>query len=238
MSALALTTADLRVFESEPRVKDLRLGEVLGYTKPINLRKVIKRNAAELKTHGELSFRGGNSISGKGRVMPEVEFHLNEAQAILVCMFARTTAAAEVRRQVINVFLAYRHGKLSATMPAKTSVKKNRAEPWELMEDRIRQLEKMMGMQGKVDTPEYTRAIAYAPTVLYLDRPDGTRRRQRRPSWWYDLEVRAAAIQHHRQMPIDVATALIRNYFGKERTPSRSSLGRFWLQLDEVRASS
>jgi hypothetical protein len=80
--------------------------------------------------------------------------------------------------------------------------------------------------------------MAYAPTILYLDKADGSRKRQARPRWWYDLEVRAAAIEHHRQMPIAVAVAVIRNFHGKERAPSRSSLARFWLQLDEVRAAS
>jgi hypothetical protein len=237
MGALALTTADLRQLNGEPRVKDIRLGEILGFGKPINVRKLVRRHTKEIERHGE-NISILEKFDGQQSGPASNVYFLNEAQALVVCMHAQTKEAIEVRTQIIEVFLAYRHGKLSATMPAKTPVKKNRAEPWELMEDRIRQLEKMMGMQGKVDSPAYTRAVAYAPTILYLDRPDGTRRRQRRPSWWYDLEVRTAAIEHHRQMPIDVAAALIRNYFGKERTPSRSSLGRFWLQLDEVRAAS
>jgi hypothetical protein len=93
-------------------------------------------------------------------------------------------------------------------------------------------------LQGKVDTPAYTRALAYAPTILFLDKADGTRKRQARPRWWYDLEVRSAIIEHHRQMPVRVAVEVIRNIYGRERAPSSSSLGRFWQQLDEVRAAS
>ncbi|MCC6477972.1 MAG: hypothetical protein IT552_02020 [Sphingomonadaceae bacterium] len=236
MSALALTTADLRPFQGEPRVKDIRIGEVLGFHTPRNVRKLIRRHDKEIRRHGEVCSTMAQTSEAGGR--PSEEFHLNEAQALVVCMHAQTKEAIEVRAQIIEVFLAYRHGRLAATMPAKAPAKRDRSQPWELMEARIRQLEKMMGIQGKVDTPAYTRAIAYAPTILYLDKADGSRKRQSRPRWWYDLEVRSAAIEHHRQMPIDVAVALIRNFFGKERTPSRSSLARFWLQLDEVRAAS
>ncbi|MFN3749349.1 MAG: hypothetical protein ACK4SJ_11760 [Sphingorhabdus sp.] len=239
MSALAITAADLRQIDGQPRIQDLRLAEALGFQRAANIRKIIRRNFGELSQHGEVSLHGGaKPLGGSKGGRPVEGFSLNEPQSILVCMFARTEKAAEVRHQIISVFLAYRHGKLAATMPAKAPAKQQRSQPWELMEARIRQLEKMMGIQGKVDTPAYTRAIAYAPTILYLDKADGSRKRQTRPRWWYDLEVRSAAIEHHRQMPIDVAVAVIRNFFGKERAPSRSSLARFWLQLDEVRAAS
>lgn len=239
MGALALTTADLRPFQGEPRVNFNRVGGLLGYTTEKGMRRLIARHRPELETYGEVLRQTDPKPQNQpfgGR--PNITIYLNESQAVLVCMFARTPQGAEIRRQIINVFLAYRHGKLSATMPAKPPVKKNRAEPWELMEARVRQIEKMMGLQRKVDSPAYTRALAYAPTILFLDKADGSRKRQTRPRWWYDLEVRSAAIEHHRQMPIDVAVTVIRNYFGKERTPSRSSLARFWLQLDEVRAAS
>jgi hypothetical protein len=54
----------------------------------------------------------GASISGKGRVAETVEYYLNEAQALLVCMFSRTDQAAAVRKQIVEVFIAHRHGRL------------------------------------------------------------------------------------------------------------------------------
>jgi hypothetical protein len=38
---------------------------------------------------------------------------LNEAQALLVCLFSRTGKAAEVRRALIEVFTAWRRGQLA-----------------------------------------------------------------------------------------------------------------------------
>lgn len=234
MGALALSTADLRAFGTEPRVHDLRIGEVLGFGQPVNVRKLIRRHQRELVRHGEVFSNVEKTLPQGGR--PATDYYLNEAQALVVCMHAQTPQAVEVRSQIINVFLAYRHGKLTATMPA-ASPSPERAEPWRKMEERVRQLEKLLGIQGKVDSPEYVRAVAYAPTLLWLDKPNGKRRSQRRPRWWYDLAVRGAAIETHRQMTIDEALLVIRCRFPKKAClPSRSSLGRFWLQLDDVRA--
>ena len=42
---------------------------------------------------------------------PTLEYWLNEAQALLVCMFSRTDQAARVRRELVEVFMAWRRGK-------------------------------------------------------------------------------------------------------------------------------
>ena len=41
------------------------------------------------------------------------EYWLNERQALLVCVLSRTERAAEVRRALITVFTAWRHGQLA-----------------------------------------------------------------------------------------------------------------------------
>lgn len=240
MGELALT--DLRQIEGEPRVLDLRLGERLGYGRAVKVREIIRRNVTELRSHGTLKPHGGASISGKGRVMASEEFYLNEAQAVLVCMLARTPAAVELRRQVVQVFLAWRHGRLERSVqparPAKSPKVDERATRWARMERRIEQLEKALKLQAKVEEGEaFARAVAYMPNVLMLDHPDGRRRKQARPRWWYDLPVREAVIAHHRQMTLYRALELLRQEFGNARIPSRSSLARFWLTLDEVRAA-
>ena len=236
MNALALRIDDLRIMEREPRVHDMRLGEILGFSKPINVRKVIRRNATELQSHAELKIQRGNSISGKGRVMGSDEFYLNEAQALLVCMFARTNEAAAARKQIIEVFLAHRHGKL---VPAgRLRPANDRDLPWAKMEQRIKRIERMIDIQAKVESEAFANALAYAPTILYLDGAGGKPKKQTRPRWWYDREVREAVIACHRQMTVDIATESLKQQFGKGRGPSRSSIGRFWLVLDQVRAAS
>ena len=101
---------NLRVVEiaAEPRVLDVALAEALGFERPRVIRELIERNRPELQTFGNLPYRTAK-LAGRGR--PTTECHLNEAQALLVCMFARTPNAAIVRKQVIEVFIAWRQGK-------------------------------------------------------------------------------------------------------------------------------
>lgn len=113
MGALALQPADLRVFDGEVRVQDLRLGEVLGYGNPKKVRTVIRRHVDELLAHGVLTQSESKPLPGSAGGRPERSFMLNEAQAVLVAMFSRTDRAAEARRQIVQVFLAWRHGKLA-----------------------------------------------------------------------------------------------------------------------------
>ncbi|WP_066477418.1 MULTISPECIES: hypothetical protein [unclassified Sphingomonas] len=109
---------------------------------------------------------------------------------------------------------------------------------WADLERRIGQIEKLINLQAQVDQGEpFARAVAYMPGILALEHLDGRRRRQSRPSWWHDLPVRQAVIAHHRQMTITRAVALLKEEFGERRAPSKSSLGRFWKALDEVRAA-
>jgi hypothetical protein len=112
-----LIPTDLQEFGDEARVQDLRLGEVLGYADPKKVRKLIRSNQTELSSHGFLT-QVGSKMPGAGRGRPERHFMLNEAQAILVTMFSRTGRAAEARRQIVQVFLAWRHGKLVPFLPA------------------------------------------------------------------------------------------------------------------------
>ncbi|HEX7821082.1 MAG TPA: BRO family protein [Sphingobium sp.] len=109
------------------------------------------------------------------------------------------------------------------------------AGPWELMERRIEQLERLLTMQERVETTAYARVTTYTPSLLDMKHDGSQRLRQRRFRWWHDVEVREAAIRHHLQMTIDQARLQISVEFGAARAPSRSSLGRFWLTLTKNR---
>ncbi|WHS33224.1 hypothetical protein QLQ09_23495 [Brucella sp. NM4] len=102
------TIADLNTeIDDEPRIKDLRLGEGLGFSRPRAIRQIIERNLAELETYGSSATR-----RGAYRGQPFSEYYLNEGQALLICMFAKTVAAAAVRKALIDVFMEYRRGKV------------------------------------------------------------------------------------------------------------------------------
>lgn len=107
-SALILSKSDIATTNGEARIRDVRLGEVLGLSQPLNIRSVIAANIAELKGLGEVLTQRVKTLPQGGR--PGTEYWLNEAQALLICMFARTERAAEVRKQLIEVFMAWRRG--------------------------------------------------------------------------------------------------------------------------------
>lgn len=107
-SRKTLTIADLNTeIDKEPRVHDICLAGALGYARSYKIREMITRNEVELKAYGSLPLRRGQS-----RGQSFTEYYLNEGQALLICMFAKTVAAAEVRKALIEVFMAYRVGRI------------------------------------------------------------------------------------------------------------------------------
>lgn len=92
----------------EPRLYDLRLAERLGFERPRDIRKMIERNRAELEGYGEICATVAQNTDPRGRGRPGTEYYLNEGQSLLLCMFSRTEKAAEVRKEVIEVYMAYR----------------------------------------------------------------------------------------------------------------------------------
>jgi len=115
---ISLLPDDLQDFDGEALVQDMRLSGLLGYADVKNVRRLINRNRAELEGHGVLRQIDAKPPQGSLGGRPEQSFMLNEAQAILITMFSRTERAADARRQIIQVFLAWRHGKLAPILPA------------------------------------------------------------------------------------------------------------------------
>jgi len=226
MNAVALRADDIMPIQGEPRVYDLRLSETLGFSRPQNIRKVVRRNVKELATHGDMPIKQGRTYSVVGG-RPEQGYYLNEAQALLVCMFSRTNEAAAARKQIIDVFLAHRQGKLVPV--GRKSAAKDRDLPWAKMEQRIKRIERMIDIQEKVESEAFSNAVAYAPTILFLDGAGGKPKKQTRPRWWYDREVREAVIACHRQ------------WKRSERNPepmgaTLHSIGRLYAALEQIAA--
>lgn len=218
----ALQLSDLVMMADEPCIRDLRLGEALGYDRPERVRDVIARHGDELKTHGGLPQVAVKSGPKGGR--PTNTYFLNEAQALLVCMFARTVQAAAIRKQVIDVFLAWRRGLISAAAPAPDVTRQALAQ----LEARLSALEAAGQSLGRLIArpAESALALTHAP-ALWFDQA-----RTVRPKFWGDVEVRGLVLSAHRQMTIDeVRERSLRDY-GKARTPSRSAIHRFWQRLD------
>ena len=150
----ALTVADLVPGDAEPRIKDLVLAERLGMADIHDIRRLIERNAAEMREYGPL-FSG--TVPEKRRGRPSRHYLLNEGQALAICMLARTPKAASVRAQVIKVFMAYRHGLLvpaGGFAPGQCKTPQAGAEnklPSNLTENQIAEARSRIEILGRVD---------------------------------------------------------------------------------------
>lgn len=109
-----LTANQLSVIHGEPRVFDLHLAAWLGMTDLHMIRRAIARNRSELEMHGEVSVSATETSSKGGR--PGRAYYLNEGQALVLCALSQTPKAAEIRKQIIDVFVAWRQGR---TVPVK-----------------------------------------------------------------------------------------------------------------------
>lgn len=225
MNAL-ITLNDLHVIDDEPRVQDLRLAEALGFLLPYDIRKVIRRNAAELQRYGAIFATTAKNTDPRGRGRPGTEYHLTEGQALLVCMFAETERAADVRQALIEVFMAWRKGQMAP--PPATSRRDPAQDAFSRMSERLAALEVALGFDSRYPAERMAVSAAHLPIW-------GS---GRRPDFWGDIEVRTLLTSMHRQATVGQVRAILCDRFGSHRTPSRSSIHRYWQQLDKARGLS
>lgn len=216
-----LTIRDVNEVAAEPRVADLRLAEALGFERPRAVRQLIERNAAELGGYGEIVSTVERTTDPRGRGRPGVAYWLNEGQALLVCMFSRTERAAAIRRQVIAVFLDWRHDRRPAP-PAAT------IDAFTAMERRLAAVEMAVRLQSDIGN----RALSLAVTHLPIWRTG------QRPKFWGDVEVREFLTAAHRQMTMVAVRAAAIERFGPARVPSMTALHRYWMRLDQALGGS
>lgn len=101
MTAL-LSISDINTeINHEPRMLDIRLAEALGFSRPRQIRDLIKRHESALKSLGELFCRTVRQ-NAKGR--PSGEYWLTKKQALYLCTKSETPNATEVTIQMVEVF--------------------------------------------------------------------------------------------------------------------------------------
>lgn len=134
MPALAI-----RPFEDgELRVLDLDLAERLGFERPRDVRKLIERNLEELERYGRCATVAQRPEGGG----PEAtEYWLNEHQAVLICVLSKTLRAADVRQEVIEVFMAFRHGRIVPAAPTLEQIGSLFEEKLEPVHERMNRIE-------------------------------------------------------------------------------------------------
>jgi hypothetical protein len=224
----ALAIADLTPMGGEPRVLDLKISERLGFWRDLDIRKIIKRNDVELSRYGVLATVAKTSGEKGGR--PTTEYYLNEAQALLICMKSDTEKAADVREQIIKVFMAYRRGEFVQAGLAPAPVDQT-VVVLQRLEARLEALEAAGKRLVKLyaEPLEEAMALSHAVDLWYGSR------RLAKPKFWHDFEVRGIVLATYRQMTIDQARGVITDKCGASRTPSRTAIGRFWQRLDRLR---
>ena len=210
----ALKRADLKVIEGDARVSDMRLGERLGFQRARKVREIIERNSDELKTYGTIALRRGDVSIGSGAKREVTEYLLNEEQALLICMLARTAKAAAIRKEVITVFMGWRRGDVLPAVPER--------DAFSVTRERVETVAATLAALDGVTT--LARRVTHLPVW----------RNGRRPGFWSDIEVRTFLTAMHRQVTIAEARAASIERYGPERTPSQSSLHRYWMALDQV----
>jgi hypothetical protein len=152
-------------------------------------------------------------------------------------MFSETSKAADVREQLIRVFMAYRAGelqrapqparmkRLAPQVPITDSRHPDFRDPLKVVDQRRAMLERFHSFESKRADEQMMR------TLQHLLAPSGNGGVLRFPQFFRDKEVLAAVVRTHRSAPLDEVRELLRHNFGY-RAPSRSALGRFWLRLD------
>lgn len=110
----ALTVADINTtINHEPRIKDFRLAELLGFKNPSQIRALITRHREALEQFGGFSPTVGENpteIGKRGR--PTIEYWLNKKQALYLCTKSDTPNATEVTIKMVEVFDAVTAGRL------------------------------------------------------------------------------------------------------------------------------
>ncbi|MGO4287495.1 hypothetical protein [Bosea sp. TAB14] len=99
--------------EAETTVRDVVLSERLGYSKPADIRKLIKRHASALEAMGSLRQSGVMIEAGKGAKRQVTEYSLSRAQAAFIISKARTPEATNLSIVIAELFAMHSESKLA-----------------------------------------------------------------------------------------------------------------------------
>ena len=102
----------LTAINGEPRVYDLHLAECLGFERPADIRKLIKRNEEKLNKFNHIATVARCIELGNGAKRAVDEYYLDRKQSIYIAMKSETDKAFEVQEDIIRVYDAYLNGDL------------------------------------------------------------------------------------------------------------------------------
>lgn len=164
----AFRVGDLNTeIDSEPRVLDVLLGERLGMAHARNIRDTIAKRRDELALHGTICTSAIATSAKGGR--PGTAYYLNEPQALLICMFANTAKAAQVRKMLIDVFMEYRRSQGMVKVQAHERRTSTRIEDAMRLKTNIDRLERATADIAAIATPRYLTAMVVDGEPVVVD---------------------------------------------------------------------
>lgn len=224
----ALTRDDLTVIEGDARVSCRSLQKALGFARIDHLHRLIRAHQDELRDFGEVFlFEGGNPVGGVFRFeggnpserggRPIKTYLLNEHQAVALAMWAETAEARAARRQIAEVFVAWRRGDAYRLEQMRQA-----PDPFAAQAERVGHVVDHLRL-----LPEAQRdALNLTHLPIWTN--------GRRPPWWHNVALRSFLAQAHRQMTMSDCLDEAGRRFGARDLPSMSGLHRFWSKLDRV----
>ncbi|MBS1077891.1 phage antirepressor KilAC domain-containing protein [Gluconobacter kondonii] len=138
------------IHDGELRILDTDLATRLGFDRPRDIRKLIKRYEAELGEMGVCATVALTSGEAGGR--PGTAYYLNEEQALFITAKSETTAATKITIEIVTQFAAFKRGEIA---PPET--------PEQLA------VRALAGLQSVVDKQKEQLALT-APKAAALDR--------------------------------------------------------------------
>lgn len=173
--------------DGEPRMLDVRLAEVLEFSRPRDIRKIVERNSKELQSFGILRHVAQNHNGGRGR--PSMEYWLNKKQALYITAKSDTPAAAMVTIQMVEVFDAYTSGK-TVNVEAHTRRTSTKVDDAVRLKKNIDRLESVVSTIQPAAQPNFCAMIVDGePVFVDVNKYDGA--------------GRAVVIGHNGQMRIE-----------------------------------
>jgi len=173
--------------DGELRILDIDLATRLGFDRPRDIRKLIKRYLADLRQMGRCATvarrpeAGGHAVS---------EFYLNKKQAIFITAKSETKIATEVTIEIIERFDAYERGEMPhpqipRTLPEALRLAADQAEQIEVMKPVVAAYNRLAKAQGSVCLTDAAKMCQMKPQafIRYLNAEHWIYRRVGSPAW-------------------------------------------------------
>ncbi|WP_161631327.1 hypothetical protein [Pseudophaeobacter arcticus] len=142
-------------------------------------------------------------------------------------MWARTEKAREARREIIEVFMAWRRGSLVVAdeAPQNSETRPDLNATMAASTARVQHsTDYLRSLYGLGELQDIASDVTHMPIW-----PSN-----RRPNWWHNQDLRSFLTKAHRQMSSVRAASEGQRLFGED-CPGKSAICEYWLRLDKAK---